>query len=75
MKNTIIEMLNELNKNVDFENETHIIDNGLIDSFSIIRLVSMLEDEFDVDITASELIPENFNSVDAIVKMIEDLED
>ncbi len=75
MKNTIIEMLNELNKNVNFENETHIIDNGLIDSFSIIRLVSMLEDEFDIDITVSEIIPENFNSIDAIVKMIENLED
>lgn len=75
MKNTIIEILSALNKNVDFENENHIIDNGLIDSFSIIRLVSMLEDEFDVEITASDLIPENFNSVDAIANMIENLED
>lgn len=75
MREKVIEILEEVKKNVDFENETAIIDGGILESFDIIRLVNMLSDEFDVEFTAAELIPENFNSVDAIVEMIEELED
>ena len=75
MREKIIEILESLKKNVDFENETAIIDNGILESFDIIRLVNMLSDEFDVEFTAAELVPENFNSVDAIAEMIEELED
>lgn len=53
----IIEILESLKKNVNFENETAIIDSGILESFDIIRLVSMLSDEFDVEITAAELVP------------------
>lgn len=75
MRDTVIEILNSIKPNVDFANETGIIDNGLLASFDIIRLVSLLGDEFDVEFTAAELVPENFNSVDAIVSIIEELED
>lgn len=75
MREKVIEILEEVKKNVDFENETAIIDGGILESFDIIRLVNMLSDEFDVEFTAAELIPENFNSVDAIIEMIEELED
>lgn len=75
MREKIIEILESLKKNVDFESETAIIDSGILESFDIIRLVNMLSDEFDVEFTAAELIPENFNSVNAIVEMIEELED
>lgn len=75
MKETVIEILNSVKPGVDFSSETGIIDKGLLESFDIIRLVSMLADEFDVEFTAAELIPENFNSVDAIVNIIEELED
>lgn len=75
MKEKVIEILETVKKNVDFESETAIIDSGILESFDIIRLVNMLSDEFDVEFTAAELVPENFNSVDAIVEMIEELED
>ena len=75
MREKVIEILETVKKNVDFENETAIIDGGILESFDIIRLVNMLSEEFDVEFTAAELIPENFNSVDAIVEMIEELED
>lgn len=75
MREKVIEILETIKKNVDFENETAIIDGGILESFDIIRLVNMLSDEFDVEFTAAELVPENFNSVDAIVEMIEELED
>lgn len=75
MREKVIEILETVKKNVDFENETAIIDSGILESFDIIRLVNMLADEFDVEFTAAELVPENFNSVDAIVNIIEELED
>ena len=75
MREIVIEILETVKKNVDFENEKAIIDSGILESFDIIRLVNMLSDEFDVEFTAAELVPENFNSVDAIVDMIEELED
>lgn len=75
MREKVIEILEGIKKNVDFANETAIIDNGILESFDIIRLVNMLADEFDVEFTAAELVPENFNSVDAIINIIEELED
>ncbi len=73
MREKIIEILNSIKKNVDFENAEAIIDDGLLESFDIIRLTTRLADEFDVEFTAAELVPENFNTVDAITEMIEEL--
>lgn len=73
MKNTILEILQDLRSDVDFENETKLIDNGILDSFDIVSLVAELSDEFDVEITPKDLIPSNFNSVDAITKLVESL--
>ena len=73
MREKIIEILNSIKKNVDFENAEAIIDDGLLESFDIIRLTTRLADEFDVEFTATELVPENFNTVDAITEMIEEL--
>ena len=75
MREKIIELLGEVKSGVDFAAQQAIIDDRLLESFDIIRLVSLLGDEFDVEITAAELVPENFNSVDAIEAMIKDLED
>lgn len=75
MRETILDILNTVKPGVDFDSETAIIDKGLLESFDIIRLVSMLADEFDVEFTAAELIPENFNSVDAIERIVRELED
>ena len=75
MRETILEILQTVKPGVDFDAETAIIDKGLLESFDIIRLVTMLADEFDVEFTAAELIPENFNSVDAIERIVRALED
>ena len=63
----LLEILNDIQPGVDFENETHLIDNHLLDSLSIISLVAELEDTFDVTIPAVEIIPDNVNSAEAMM--------
>ncbi len=75
MKEKLLEILNDIDDSIDYENEDKLIDNHLLDSFGIIALVGELEDEFDVSIGAAEMIPENFNSVEAMEKMIKRLQD
>ena len=71
----LLEILNEIKPGVDFEKETALVDNGILDSLAIIRLVSEIDDEFDVEIGVTDLVPENFNSAKAIMALIEKLED
>ena len=71
MREQVISILSELCPGVDFEHETALIDDGLVDSLDIVSIVSELMDTFEVEISGEDLQPENFNSVDAIVKLIQ----
>ena len=71
----IIELLQEIKEDIDYENETSLIDDELLDSFDILQLISALDDEFDVAIPAAMIIPENFNSVEALWNMVQELMD
>ena len=71
MSEQIIEILTEICPGVDFEQETALIDDGLIDSLDIVAVVTDLMDTFDVQLGVDDLTPENFNSVDAICQLIE----
>lgn len=73
MKNKVMEILQEVRADVDFEKETKLIDDKILESFDIISLVAELNDEFEIEIGPKELTAENFNSVDSIVTMIERL--
>ena len=70
MKERVLAILNKARDDIDFENETALIDDGLLDSFDIIAIVSDFNEEFGISITADELEPENFNSVDAMIQLI-----
>ena len=72
---TIIEILQDLHEDVDFESETRLVDGKILDSFDIVTLISELSNEFDVTIPADKISPENFNSAQALANMIEELED
>ncbi len=55
---------------VDFEKETALIDDGILTSLDIVLLVGELNDAFGIEITADELLPENFNSAAAIEALV-----
>lgn len=70
----LLNILNELHPDIDFENCDDLIDGNIIDSFDIVTLISEINDEFDVTIPVEEIIPENFNSAKALYALIERLE-
>ncbi len=75
MREQIIEILQRIVPGVDYEVETKLIDARIYDSLSIIALVSELSFAFDVEIDVMDLVPENLNSVDAMISLIEELQD
>ena len=71
----ILEILKSIRSDVDFETEKHLIDDGILDSFDVVSVVGELCDAFDITISAEDLEPENFNSVEAIWALVERLQD
>ena len=71
----LMEILMELDDSIDWENETALIDERILDSFGVISLISELEEQFYIEIEASEIIPQNLNSADAMWKMIQRLQE
>ena len=68
----LIEILSEICPNVDFRKEKALVDDGLIDSFEIVSIVAEIMDHFEVELDVDDLIPENFNSVEAMMQLIEE---
>ena len=71
----LLEILKELHPEVDFETCKTLVDDKILDSFDIVSLITEVSDTFDVRIPASEIIPENFNSIDSIWELIQKLMD
>lgn len=71
----LLEILSDLHPEVDFETEEHLIDNGILDSFDIVTLIAEIKDVFDVTIDAKRIIPENFNSAQALYALIKEIEE
>ena len=72
---TIIEIIKSIKPGAEITENTKLIEQHILDSFAIINLVANLEDEYDVAISAKDIVPENFESPKAILSMIERLED
>ncbi|MDD6878712.1 MAG: phosphopantetheine-binding protein [bacterium] len=69
----LIEILKEIKPEVDFEKEKNLISDGILDSFDIVTLVSEINDKFDIEFPVTEVVPENFENVDALYKTIQEL--
>ena len=72
---SLIEILEELHPEVDFEEHKSLIDDKVLDSFDIITLISEIHDEYDVRVPVDEIIPENFNSALSLYSLIQRLQD
>lgn len=71
----VMEILMNMDDSIDYEKEKALIDDHILDSFGVITLVSDLEETFDISIEAGEMIPENFNSAQAIWNMVRRLQE
>ncbi len=71
----LIEILEELQPDVDFNTVENLIDGRYLDSLTILSLVAEIEEEFDVEIPTVEIIPSNFNSAKSIWALIEKLKE
>ncbi|WP_159648314.1 acyl carrier protein [Erysipelothrix aquatica] len=64
------QILMDINPTVDFDKETRLVDERILDSLSILALVTEIEAEFDVEISPMDLVPENFNSKTALWNLV-----
>ena len=71
----ILEILQSVRSDIDYENEKRLVDDNVLDSFDVVGIVSELTMEYDVTITVNDITAENFNSVEAIWNMVNRLLD
>ena len=71
----LLAILREMHPEIDFETCNTLIDDSILDSFDIITIIAEINEYFDITITANEIIPENFNSAQALCKLVERLMD
>ena len=70
----LIGLLQDIKEDVDFENCETLIDDHILDSFDILQIISTLNDNYDISIPASEIVPANFNSAKALLAMVQRLQ-
>ena len=71
----VVEMLQDIEEDIDYDNVEDLVDGKYLDSFDIIGIVNAVDDEFDLAIPAKDIIPENFNSARALHALICRLDD
>ena len=71
MKDEILEILAEAVPSVDFLESDTMMDDGILDSLTIVQIIGELSVEYDIDFIFEDLVPENFNSIDGIVALVE----
>lgn len=67
----LLEILEETCPGIDFEAETALVDDGVLESLDIVTIVSEIMEVFDVELSVDDLVPENFNSVQAMMRLID----
>ena len=70
----LLAIMIDVRPDLDFETETALIDDGILDSFDIISIVSEVNAQFGIEIDVNDLLPENFNSAEALYELIERLQ-
>lgn len=70
----LLRIMSEVRPDIDFETETRLIDDEMLDSLDIVAIVTDVNDEFDIEINVNDLLPENFNSAKALYELIRRLQ-
>ncbi len=71
----LLEILSQIRGDINFESEQALVDDGILDSFDIVSIVSELGMEYDIDISIDDMTAENFNSAKAMMEMITRIQD
>ena len=71
MREQILALLKENFPEIDFESSEELVDDGILDSLTVTGIISVLTMELGVELPYEEIIPENFNSVDAMAALVE----
>ena len=75
IREELMEILNDLHPDVDFETEERLVDDKILDSFDIVSLIAEINEAYDIAITAKDILPENFNSAKSLYALIQKLEE
>ena len=67
----ITSMIEDIQPYVEFDNETKLLDEEVLDSMSVLLLVQELEEEFEITIDIEEVKGENFENVPTIVNLVQ----
>ena len=70
MKERVLKILNDLRPEFDFSQAVNFVEEGMLDSFDVINLVTTLDEEFGISIDGTDVLPENFSSIDAIDRLL-----
>lgn len=70
MREEIISILTEIRPEFDFGQNLNFIEQGMLDSFDVILLVSKLDEKYGISIDGLDIVPDNFASVDSIRKLL-----
>ncbi len=71
----LLELLERVRPGVDFENEKYLVDGEVLNSFDVVMIIGELNEHYDIDISADDILPENFNSAEAILALVGDMQD
>ena len=70
MKERVLKILNDLRPEFDFSQAVNFVEEGMLDSFDVINLVTTLDEEFGISIDGTDVLPENFSSIYAIERLL-----
>lgn len=70
MKEEILKQLSEVRPEFDFSKSSNFITEGLLDSFDIVQLVTALDEQYSISIDGTDILPENFSSVEGITETL-----
>lgn len=70
-KSKLLKILMEINPDINYEQEIFLVDDSLFDSLEIMAIVTEIESCFHIEINPDDIISENFNSLEMMLKLIE----